>query len=449
MAFGLLLASYKGVPFHTKSAHESVGRRLVKHEFPNSEEWFVEDLGIQIPSFNATAYFSTDCDPEVAYAGAVALIEVCQTIGPGPLILPPSDFIIAHCQSCKRNFDKDIQGYIAFELEFLEEGESGGQAPFQIGLAVRMAGAALGAAIGTISDLGASLLEAITPAPDYLLAVGDIVRDALGVVDAATDVAVVQPIEAAGLSIALTNAVASVSAFEVSATPVIVRPPNRIVVQPWVMALPGAPPALGTVATAFSSLIQVVGSYVQKAADTTSQPAVFAEQLQNAIVNGVGQDPTPGYGQAVYPDRVMSTAYSIGRAKTIAVVGPSVRILIGIAMCQAYAEAIYATRQEAQKARGLMVATVDQLIYGIDPGEPGEHPGMPQLVDARDLASTVMLKQIADLQPMVQMSLTEAMPALYLAWRIYQDPFRAQELADRNDAPHPMWMPASFEARAR
>ena len=137
MALPLLQASYKGVPFHTKNAHETVGRRLVKHEFPNSEEWFVEDLGIKLPSLSVTAYLSTNCEPEIAYLAAEALIGVCQTIGPGPLILPPSTFMVAHCESCKRSFDKDIQGYMAFDLDFLEEGDQGGMAPFQVGLAVR------------------------------------------------------------------------------------------------------------------------------------------------------------------------------------------------------------------------------------------------------------------------------------------------------------------------
>jgi hypothetical protein len=444
----LLLASYKGVPFHTKSTHENVGRRLVKHEFPNSEEWFVEDLGIKLPTISATAYISTDCDPEETYLKAEALVEICQTIGPGPLLLPPSTFMVAHCDSCKRSFDKDIQGYIAFELEFLEEGDDGGEAPFQIGLAIRMAGVALSDAVGVISDLGASLLDAIQPVLEFLLAAGDIARDALGAVDAATAIAIVKPDEASGLSVLLTNAVASVTAFEASAIPVVLRPPDRTVVQPWVMAAPDAPPALSSVSIAFSKMVQSIGTYVQKAADTTSQPTVLAKELQNAIMGGLGEDPTPDYGKSVSPTRIADTVYSIGRTKTVGQVGPSVRILTGIAMCQCYASAVYDTRQEAQQARGLMVATVDQLIYGIDPGHPGEHPGMPQLVDARDLASNAMLKTIADLQPMVQMNLTEAMPALYLAWRIYQDPFRAQELADRNDAPHPMWMPASFEARA-
>ena len=55
MPFGLLLASYMGVPFHVKNVHENVGRRLVKHEFPNSEEWFVEEAA---DGFNVLpAYF--------------------------------------------------------------------------------------------------------------------------------------------------------------------------------------------------------------------------------------------------------------------------------------------------------------------------------------------------------------------------------------------------------
>jgi len=42
--------------------------------------------------------------------------------------------------------------------------------------------------------------------------------------------------------------------------------------------------------------------------------------------------------------------------------------------------------------------------------------------------------------------LGNALPALALAQRVYQDPARAGELVARNDAPHPLFMPATVQA---
>jgi prophage DNA circulation protein len=436
-----------GVPFHVKQDHESVGRRLVKHEYPNSEDWFVEDLGVKTPTISVTGYISTDCEPEIAYLAAEALVEACGQMGPNPLILPPSDFFLVHCDSCKRSFDKDIQGYMAFDMEFIEEGDSAGEAPFQIGLAIRLVSAAFDGAAGAIIDIAASTIEAIGVLPEALLMAGDVVRTGLAVIDDAAQLAVVQPDYAATLSTSLATVVSCVTNFENSGSATFYSPPNKTLVQPIVMAAPGAPPSFGKPALTFTYLVTAMANYMKLVTDTTTQPMALAANLQSVVMQ-IGQDPTPNYGKSVSPGRIVDTDFSTVRQRTIDVIGCAQRILAAIAMCQAYADTTYETRQQAQQARGLMVATVDQVVYDMEPHWPGEHPGMTNLIDARDQASAAMLQMIADLQPTVQMELTESMPALYLAYRIYQDANRAQELADRNDAPHPMWMPANFEAKA-
>lgn len=443
----LLLSSYKGAPFHITSAEDFGGRRLAEHEYPNAEDWYIEDLGIAINSYKVTGYVSTDCEPEIAYAAAEALRAVCRTPGPGPLILPPATFVSAHCKACLRTVHKDTQGWIAFSLEFVEEGAGGASAPFQVGLAVRLVASALTAAVSVISDQGGEGLQSFGPDPEHLIAAGDMVRTALAVVDEATQTAVVIPAEADILSRTLAITLNAVTAFEASGAATFIAPPSVAVVQPEILPLPGAPPALSPVVQAFSEMVSKIASYLQSATDTTSQPATLASQLQASVFT-LGVDPLPNEGVAVYPGRTRQTAYSVVRQGVMNTVGQAVQILVGISMCQAYASATYDRRMDAQAARGLMVGTVEQIINGIDDLFLQSHPGADELMQARDSASSAILSIIADLRPMVQMTLNQSMPALYLAWRIYQDPNRAQELADRNDAPHPFFMPSSFEAQA-
>ena len=46
------------------------------------------------------------------------------------------------------------------------------------------------------------------------------------------------------------------------------------------------------------------------------------------------------------------------------------------------------------------------------------------------------------------MTTKRSLPALVLAWKLYQDPSRAAELVARNDIPHPSFMPLRFNALA-
>jgi len=55
---------------------------------------------------------------------------------------------------------------------------------------------------------------------------------------------------------------------------------------------------------------------------------------------------------------------------------------------------------------------------------------------------------MANLAPVVTISSPQSMPALWWAWRLYQDPTRAVDLVLRNNVVHPSFMPLSFEALA-
>lgn len=442
----LLLSSYKGVPFHISSTEDKVGRRLAEHEYPNAEDWYIEDLGVAIISYSVTAYISTDCEPEIVYAQSEALRAVCAAPGPGPLVLPPETFVLAHCRSCSRTLNKDTQGYVTFSLDFVEAG-AGAAAPFQVGLAIRLVASAMSAAIAVIADDGGDGLAVLGPAPEFMLVAGTVVRNTLAVFDDATNVAVVIPEQTGVLASQLTLALSAVTAFESSGKPSYAAPPSLAIVQPEILPAAGAPPADSGPKVAFGNMVQAVASYMMTAADTTSQPAMFANLIQASVMD-LGVDPMPGAGVATYPGRVASTDYSRKRGGTINTIGQAMKITAAIAMCEAYASAIYERRMDAQAARGLMVGTVEEVINAADVLYLQSHPGADELMQARDAASSAILGIIADLKPMVQMTLNEPMPALYLAWRIYQDPNRAQELADRNDAPHPCFMPSTFEAQA-
>lgn len=58
-------------------------------------------------------------------------------------------------------------------------------------------------------------------------------------------------------------------------------------------------------------------------------------------------------------------------------------------------------------------------------------------------------KVMADLAPVIVVGADVRMPSIYWAYRLYGDATRADELSERNDIKHPMWMGTEFEALAR
>lgn len=63
-------------------------------------------------------------------------------------------------------------------------------------------------------------------------------------------------------------------------------------------------------------------------------------------------------------------------------------------------------------------------------------------------ASDHLVARSLDLRPIVIVSTPLPMPATLLAWALYGDPQRADELVDRNRAATPAFMPTRFEALA-
>lgn len=66
--------------------------------------------------------------------------------------------------------------------------------------------------------------------------------------------------------------------------------------------------------------------------------------------------------------------------------------------------------------------------------------------DMSGRAVDLLSRQIADIAPIVTVTVPRALPSLWHAWRLYGDPTRADDLVRRNRVAHPSFMPERFEA---
>jgi len=111
----LLPASWKGIPFFVRSeVLTEGGRRIVLHDYPNSSERFVEDLGQLPPKFSVTAFVTG----EDFLDRAEQLERALQEEGQGRLSMPTFGARNLFALPYRKDASQTEVGEIRFELEF-------------------------------------------------------------------------------------------------------------------------------------------------------------------------------------------------------------------------------------------------------------------------------------------------------------------------------------------
>jgi len=186
----LVQASWKGVVFSVRSEElPSGGRKTALHEFPNSAERFVEDLGEIPPRFTITAFVHGLDWLERAQALENALREA----GPGRLVMPTFGAWTVWALPYSKSASQTSVGEIEFQLEFATSRAVAGiieaqAAPEMVFAAGDDARGAIGGAFGKIfnapSDslgFGAMISDVTSVANETFSAVSTILNaDSLG-----------------------------------------------------------------------------------------------------------------------------------------------------------------------------------------------------------------------------------------------------------------------------
>jgi len=116
-----------------------------------------------------------------------------------------------------------------------------------------------------------------------------------------------------------------------------------------------------------------------------------------------------------------------------------------VVVCFAVVRADYPSRQDAQAARTAISARADAVyseagVYGPETIE--------WLVSMTGVATLYLSRTAAERAPAVRVETGVSLPSTLLAYGLYGDAGRAQELVDRNRVATSLVMPVSFEAVA-
>ena len=112
-------ASFKGTPFKVNASDLQSGRRVVEHEYPQRDVPYGEDLGRQARSFTLDA-FVLGAD---YLTQKNALLDACESAGPGELIHPYYGSRQVLCTSVRIREAINDGGVARFSLTFNEAGQ--------------------------------------------------------------------------------------------------------------------------------------------------------------------------------------------------------------------------------------------------------------------------------------------------------------------------------------
>lgn len=114
----LLPASFRGVPFRVEANEGTTGRRSVLHEYPGRDLPFTEDLGRKARGFTLSAYV---VGPDYM-AARDALLDALEQPGPGELVHPSRGTLSVVCTDVRWRESADEGGMARFQLSFAESG---------------------------------------------------------------------------------------------------------------------------------------------------------------------------------------------------------------------------------------------------------------------------------------------------------------------------------------
>lgn len=111
-------ASFRGVPFYINDSQLGAGRRLARHEYPQRDLPYLEDMGRKAREYKVDAYV---LGPEYMDSRD-ALLAAIEKPGPGQLVHPWHGTVQVVAQDCQLSESTSAGGYAKFSITFVEAG---------------------------------------------------------------------------------------------------------------------------------------------------------------------------------------------------------------------------------------------------------------------------------------------------------------------------------------
>lgn len=384
-------ASFRGVKFRFRSAAAALGRRNVVHEYPGRDEAYVEDMGRKAREFTFEA-FVIGAD---YMRWRDQLEEACEKEGSGELVHPTRGRMQVAVQDCRPTENVDAGGMASYALTFIQDGGN-------LNPSVRVdTSAAVDIAGDNATDAAAkdfSKTFGVDGMPDFVSS------DAVATINNAMD----------GIRAAANGMLPDMSilpAFNAAAGGILGK----------LTGLLRLPTDLASGITGQIAGLRGLGMSPMSAFNALATLFDFGKHSQ-----------TSGYVPAV-----PATPARIQQADNRAAVQTLVRRAALIEAAKSAATATYASREEAIAIRDNLVAKLEAEAEA----ESTPDPVYFALTDLRVAVVNDIQTRASDLAHLVQYTPRATVPAIVLAYQLYEDPARADEIAGRNKIRHPGFIP--------
>ncbi len=458
-AADLQAASFRGVPFGVFSSTVKTGRRTAVHEYPFRDEVWVEDLGLGTRVFSFRGYLVGDD----VYAQRDKMVKALETAGPGALVHPSLGSKNVSVVDFTATEDGEKGRVVGLELTFIQtikvtsptavkqtqkgllgavenavssvEGDFNKYiaGPLSVGIQ------AVQGAVSMVSNFASAVTGIIGDARLIVGSVSSLVSDVTnigGVFGRFDGINVSTPAPASATAASLlSQATTNQTAVAVACAATNTAAGNM------------APSTTGPLAAAAYAMTEAVRTLATNPADqirvlSTLQnfnPGIAAGTSPiNAALEVIA---TGTAGQAI-----PSTAAPVTAAVLTTQTGVAA-MLRRTALCSlANAVAVYQPTS-SNDALAQLAALVP--LFDAEITIAGDLEDDATYLAFRSLRAAVVLDLTvrgASLPALMTVTSGEPQPALTLAYRLYQDASRADELIVRADPVHPLFMPTSFEA---
>ncbi len=439
-------ASWRGLPFFVTGTVVRRGRRTVVHEYPYRDVVWVEDIGRGRRDLTFTAFILGDD----VLAQQKAMLDACEKPGPGDLVHPALGKRTAALTAPPEFSERQEAGrFIEISFAFVETADapaypdgatatqdattsatglaaSDTAADYEgvqpaLGYGSEVTGAVQRSVGGFSSFVGRSFQNPIQSLLQLsgLQGISNLGRFAFGVIEGSQSPVSgsglfgggTGPAAAAVLQQAAANRAAAVAAAQAAVTSALTVAASDV--SGLAAALQAAVSAFAAAAASPADALRLLGTLIAWAAPVTTTSTA-----------GIG------YWQAQAQDGTLNL----------------IRRSACLEMANAVASYIPPSYADAAATRTTVVGYLDAEITVA--GDAGDDRSYEALRTVRAAVSADLSARGASLSPMVTVTRRAALPSLVLAYQLYQDATRADELVAEADPKNPLFMPLTFLAEA-
>jgi prophage DNA circulation protein len=397
-------ASFRGASFHVEQGTAASGRRAALHEYPGRDIPYTEDLGRKQWQYSFTAY----CVGTIYPFQRDMLLRACTQKGPGTLVHPSFGSKQVICTDCSVVEERQSGNYCSFSLSFVEAGQL--QEPNSTTNTTAAVETSAASSIGsTLSDFAKSWgLDGLSSFIDGATA------DVNSFCDSVTSLTVA-PVVGTALTVATAALQGNVGSL-LSNAPALGGAVSAVT------AAFGSSMAAAPVASGMLTLGSLFTSHTVGAVDTGS----FDTRRRRASA----QDAAP-------PSTMTATRQQ--EALNAAAFQRLVRQLALVEVAYAVPGLILTSSQDAADLRATLTQAFDAAETAA--GNAGLDDSYADLVNLENAVIADITQRMLQLPALTSYKFPQSPNALALAWRLYQDAERCDELVDRTNAVNPSFLP--------